>query len=80
MVDPDSGTAATAEAVDLASDLKTYFRHGRKQPPLSCSRYEDRRFWGEPQRGYSGVQHNNANRKKKAKRKQAQASRRKNRR
>ena len=41
---------------------------------------EDCRYWGEPTRGYSGVPHNNANRKKKAKRKQAQASRRNNRR
>lgn len=39
-----------------------------------------RRYWGKPYSGMAGVPHINANRKKKAKRKQAQASRRKNRR
>ena len=75
MVQPDSGTRATASE---PSDLEKYFIH--TQADAATGHIANGRFWGEPTRGYSGVQHNNANRKKKAKRKQAQTSRRKNRR
>ena len=57
-----------------------YFIKGREQAPIQSTRSEDRRYWGEPDCRHAGVPHNNANHKKKAKRKQAQASRRKNRR
>ena len=81
MVDPSSGTAT----IKALSDLETYFIHSGGGTPdgpymIKSRCLEDRRHWGEPERGYSGVPHNNANRKKKSKRKQAQVSRRKNRR
>ena len=76
MVDLDGGTAADVKA---PSDLETYFIHAGGGAATGHAPNE-RRYWGEPKRCYLGVPHNNADRKKKTKRKQAQASRRKNRR
>ena len=78
MVQPDSGTRATASG---PSDLEKYSIHsGGGQPPIESSRLEDRRYWGHIKREWVTARPGKANRKKKAKRKQAQASRRKNRR
>ena len=76
MVQPDSGTRATASE---PSDLEKYFIHTQADAATGHIA-NGRHHWGEPTRGYSGVPRINANRRKKAKRKQAQASRRKNRR
>ena len=71
MVDPDSGTAAwKREGLNHAITTVIHAAAATATRDLRNSRP------GEPTRSYSGVQHN----KKKAKRKQAQASRRKNRR
>lgn len=69
-----------AEAMDAIDRGDTsYLIHGREPlPPIQTARQEDRRSWGSPLK--TSLPHNNANRKKKSKRKQAQASRRNNRR
>jgi hypothetical protein len=48
------------------------------RPLMESACLEDHRSWGRPLK--TSLPHNNANRKKKSKRKQAQTSRRKNRR
>ena len=68
--------------------LDTFFIHSGGGTPdgphmirsAATATHNLRLSWGEPDRCYLGVPHNNANRRKKSKRKQAQASRRNNRR
>ena len=70
---PGDGT----DVGEVHSDLNTYLIHsiGGKDPAEA----QRREFWGDPCRPYSGRSHVTANKRKKAKRKQAQTSRRKNR-
>ena len=79
MVRPEDGITAGVrwgDPADPLADLEAYVIAARK--PLGS--LNSTRGWCSEHKTYSGVHHNNANRKKKAERKQAQASRRKNRR
>lgn len=76
MVRSEDGTTITARG---NTTIEKYIISTREPADHLISKHECK-FWGEPCTPYSGRPHVTANKRKKAKRKQAQTSRRKNRR